>query len=198
MLFSHFQGLGSFGDLTDLTLPPLAACWAALPPAESPAPPALLSAAFRPLRPRWDALFGDQKQHPEDPYMVCVCVNIYIYVKKGVSKHRDTVPQNHPFNRVFHYKPSILGYPYFWKHPCIYAYILKLYGKGRSILYQSHGSYGTEGIQSWKSLEIESLSCQFSHDIHTFLENNIAGSHLTQRNTILQPSYWHLLCNFWR
>ena len=23
---------------------------------------------------------------------------------------------NH-FNRVFHYKPSILGYPYFWKHP---------------------------------------------------------------------------------
>ena len=27
------------------------------------------------------------------------------------------VPPNHPFNRVFHYKPSILGYPYFWKHP---------------------------------------------------------------------------------
>ena len=22
------------------------------------------------------------------------------------------------FYRVFHYKPSILGYPYFWKHPC--------------------------------------------------------------------------------
>ena len=26
------------------------------------------------------------------------------------------VPPNHPFTRVFHYKPSILGYPYFWKH----------------------------------------------------------------------------------
>ena len=27
-------------------------------------------------------------------------------------------PPNHPhFNRVFHYKPSILGYPYSWKHP---------------------------------------------------------------------------------
>ena len=24
-----------------------------------------------------------------------------------------------PPNRVFHYKPSILGYPYFWKHPNI-------------------------------------------------------------------------------
>ena len=28
------------------------------------------------------------------------------------------VPPNHPFvHRVFHYKPSILGYPYFWKYP---------------------------------------------------------------------------------
>ena len=27
------------------------------------------------------------------------------------------VPQIIHFNRVFHYKPSILGYPYFWKHP---------------------------------------------------------------------------------
>ena len=27
------------------------------------------------------------------------------------------VPPNHPFNRVFNYKPSILWYPYFWKHP---------------------------------------------------------------------------------
>ena len=24
---------------------------------------------------------------------------------------------NHPFYWVFHYKPSVLGYPYFWKHP---------------------------------------------------------------------------------
>ena len=27
------------------------------------------------------------------------------------------VPPNHPFYRDFHYKPPILGYPYFWKHP---------------------------------------------------------------------------------
>ena len=26
-------------------------------------------------------------------------------------------PQIIHFNRVLHYKPSILGYPYFWKHP---------------------------------------------------------------------------------
>ena len=26
-------------------------------------------------------------------------------------------PKSSNFNRVFQYKPSILGYPYFWKHP---------------------------------------------------------------------------------
>ena len=26
-------------------------------------------------------------------------------------------PQIMNFNKVFHYKPSILGSPYFWKHP---------------------------------------------------------------------------------
>ena len=29
-------------------------------------------------------------------------------------------PQIIHFNRVFHYKPSILGYRYFWKHPYQY------------------------------------------------------------------------------
>ena len=31
-------------------------------------------------------------------------------------------PQIINFNRVFHYKPSILGYPYFWKHPYVHTY----------------------------------------------------------------------------
>ena len=32
----------------------------------------------------------------------------------GVSKNRGVLPQIIHFNRVFPYKPSILGYPYFW------------------------------------------------------------------------------------
>ena len=35
----------------------------------------------------------------------------------GVSENRVYNPQITPFNKVFHYKSSILGYPYFWKHP---------------------------------------------------------------------------------
>ena len=38
-----------------------------------------------------------------------MCVYIYI----GVSKNRGVSPQIIQFNRVFHYKPSILGYPIF-------------------------------------------------------------------------------------
>ena len=36
----------------------------------------------------------------------------------GVSKNRGTPKSSKiiNFNRVFHYKPSILGYHYFWKH----------------------------------------------------------------------------------
>ena len=37
----------------------------------------------------------------------------------GVSWNGGT-PQIIHFNRVFHYKPSILGYHYFWKHPWLY------------------------------------------------------------------------------
>ena len=42
--------------------------------------------------------------------------NIWVFQKYGY-------PQIIHFNRVFHYKPSILGYPFFWKHPCMYIYI---------------------------------------------------------------------------
>ena len=38
----------------------------------------------------------------------------------GVSKNRVFLPQIINFNRVFHFKPSILGYPYFWKHLYIF------------------------------------------------------------------------------
>ena len=37
-------------------------------------------------------------------------------IQMAVSENRG-YPQIIHFNRVFHYKSSILGYPYFWKHP---------------------------------------------------------------------------------
>ena len=37
----------------------------------------------------------------------------------GASENRGVSTQIIHFNKVFHYKPSILGYPYFWKHPYV-------------------------------------------------------------------------------
>ena len=47
--------------------------------------------------------------------------NVYM----GVSKNRGS-PQIIHFNRVFQFKPSILGYPYFWKHPYVFSSYLPL------------------------------------------------------------------------
>jgi len=45
-----------------------------------------------------------EKSHPPEK-------NIWMFPK-------IVVPPNHPLkNMVFHYKPSILGYHFFWKHP---------------------------------------------------------------------------------
>ena len=46
-----------------------------------------------------------------------------------VSENRG-YPQIIHFNRVFHYKPSILGYHYFWKHPYLIVVILRYDCKG--------------------------------------------------------------------
>ena len=40
----------------------------------------------------------------------------WVFPKIGVLP-----PKSSHFNRVFHYKPSILGYHYFWKHPVVFS-----------------------------------------------------------------------------
>ena len=65
------------------------------------------------------------RKHENHGFLRDVCVCIWVFPKIGVL-----YPQIIHFNRVFHYKPSILGYHYFWKHPfyvyfpiCQYLYI---------------------------------------------------------------------------
>ncbi len=46
----------------------------------------------------------------------------WMFPNIGVVKN----PPNHPFvHRVFHYKPSVLGYHYFWKHPNFHTLLLQ-------------------------------------------------------------------------
>ena len=41
-----------------------------------------------------------------------------LFKDMGVSKNNGT-PKSSILKRAFHYKPSILGHPYFWKHPYV-------------------------------------------------------------------------------
>ena len=52
-----------------------------------------------------------------------------IYIHIGLSKHGGT-PKIIHFNRIFHYKPSILGYPHFTKPPYILS-APRILGGGR-------------------------------------------------------------------
>ena len=55
-----------------------------------------------------------------------VALGGFCFVDRGFLKW--WYPQIIHFNRVFHYKPSILGYHYFWKHPdiCWFGEIFKV------------------------------------------------------------------------
>ena len=46
-------------------------------------------------------------------FLIYMRIYIYIYYNIGTPKSSINC------TRGFHYKPSILGYPYFWKHPYI-------------------------------------------------------------------------------
>ena len=55
---------------------------------------------------------------PMSPISPNVKLNIYIVNRSIWMFPKIMVPPNHPFlTGVFHYKPSIWGYPYCWKHP---------------------------------------------------------------------------------
>ena len=58
--------------------------------------------------------------HPNEASIEAIpmtTAQIMTFVFQGTSKiPKIVVSQIIHFNRDFHYKPSILGYPYFWKH----------------------------------------------------------------------------------
>ena len=49
--------------------------------------------------------------------LIVIVNNLIMYVMYMDVSENSGTPKSSHFNRVFHYKPSILGYPYFWKHP---------------------------------------------------------------------------------
>ena len=61
----------------------------------------------------WKGRKGQDSEEPGDQLIANTLVTPY----GCFPKNRGFSPQIIHLNRVFTYKPSILGYPYFWKHP---------------------------------------------------------------------------------
>ena len=62
-------------------------------------------------------------------------VNVHMSFNKQVFRRNHVgYPQIIHFNRVFHYKPSILGYPYVWKHPCMSFKLIIFVGQPPSVI----------------------------------------------------------------
>ena len=58
-----------------------------------------------------------RSDHVDPPHLHLLALS-YHQRKAGLGCfQKEGYPQIIHFNRVFHYKPSILGYPYFWKPP---------------------------------------------------------------------------------
>ena len=75
--------------------------------------------------PRFFSLFDDLGQPITHNQRNAVCIRsqfeglhqIYTKLDLRWMFPKIAVPPYHPFYKVFHYKPSILGVPYSWKHP---------------------------------------------------------------------------------
>ena len=58
-------------------------------------------------------------------FIIYMYIYIYIIIYMDVSENNIGTPKSSiNYTRGFHYKPSILGYPYFWKHPYIYMWFI--------------------------------------------------------------------------
>ena len=70
----------------------------------------------RMIRPSHSSCFPSSLGSMENSTALCMCSASHYHEYVDVSENSGT-PQIIHFNRVFHCKPSILGYHYFWKHP---------------------------------------------------------------------------------
>ena len=85
--------------------------------AQHPQEPGATSHAQRQGHSRAVQQFGQPRGHQvnEDVKVADVCFSIWVF-----PKMLDFLPNSSILIGFSNYKPSILGYPYFWKHPYVY------------------------------------------------------------------------------
>ena len=96
---------------------------------------------------RWDSPTGGQVN-----WRYASGENTTVWEDVGVSENSGFSSQLIHFNRVFYDKPSILGYLYFWKHPCI-----SCQKQGKGVFFHGHVGFseGVEKVYSWRPIMSE-------------------------------------------
>ena len=91
------------------------------------------------------------------PFQPCPFADVIGLVRRSYGGFlKRWYPQIIHFNRVFHYKPSILWYPYFWKHRYTFWFLDRhmfvfTHVCGSMCCKNDHGVYGSESL--WHSVK---------------------------------------------
>ena len=99
---------------------------------------------------KWDGNEGPKPWKRRSRNLKTPCHHFKLLVNQNGCFRKKWYPQIIHFNRVFHSKPSVLGYPYFWKHPngirqnFKFLEFLWFFGRGRDIIF-SGGRSGSPG-----------------------------------------------------
>ena len=122
----------------------------------------------RPRLAKWGSTFFAAGWNPQNVssntiYCVYGCfrkwwekVPTQFIVFMDVSENGGFSPQIIHFNGVFHYKPSILGYPYFWKHPYRSLCFVAFSNHGSHFFFMTSSSKVKGIFDTWRDV---ALSC---------------------------------------
>ena len=113
----------------------------------------------------------------------------------GVSLNGGFSPIIIHFNRVFHYKPSILGYPYFWKHPFVVLFLAwydDISGQNISLM-----TAQAEEKHTWDNTSIDHRYDGISNSFQSFVMGVDTCWSRHQPNRDLSSQSWRKR-NWWR
>ena len=108
-------------------------------------------------------------------------------------------PQIIQFNRVFHYKPSILGYPYFRKHPYVSHTTFQYYGLLRTFATPrvQRTSFGGRIQVSWNTSVYDHaiIHVRVSHSESTNMSALIPTNHTLLANDTSNKASRSMVCS---
>ena len=106
-------------------------------------------------------------------------LNTFCWKHMDVSENSGTPPIIH-FNRVFHYKPSILGYPYVWKHPFTFRHLVPCTPTTQPRTYRD-----TFTCPAGRGCKLEGIHLLTRRIQPTYIESTLQGTNISHQKSLL-------------